>query len=77
MLHKAKFVEYVGHFSLSLNTHACFEQKNTDIEMIVLIHTIWHVIAELSLPSWQRDTRDITYQVINAISEAKKDETAV
>ena len=51
--------------------------KNTDIKMIVLIHTIWHVIAELSLPSWQRDARDITYQVINAISEAKKDETAV
>ena len=76
MLHKAKFVGYVGHFSLSL-THTCFEQKNTDIEMIVLIHTIWHVIAELSLPSWQRDARDITYQVITAISEAKKDETAV
>ena len=51
--------------------------KNTDIEMIVLIHTIWHVIAELSLPSWQRDARDITYQVINAFTEAKKDETAV
>ena len=78
MLHKAKFVGHVGHFSLSPNTHACFEQKkNTDIEMIVLIHTIWHVIAELSLPSWQRDARDITYQVIKAISEAKKDETAV
>ena len=45
--------------------------------MIVFIHTIWYVIAELSLPSWQRDARDITYQVINAISEAKKDETAV
>ena len=77
MLHKAKFVGHVGHFSLSPNTHACFEQKNTDIEMIVLIHTIWHVIAELSLPSWQRDARDITYQVINAFTEAKKDETAV
>ena len=77
MLHKAKFVGHVEHFSLSLITHACFEQKKTDIEMIVLFHTIWHVIAELSLPSWQRDARDITYQVINAFTEAKKDETAV
>ena len=51
--------------------------KKTQIKMIVLIHTIWHVIAELSLPSWQRDARDISYQVINAITEAKKDETAV
>ena len=29
--------------------------------MIVLIHTIWYAIAELSLPSWQKDARDITY----------------
>ena len=45
--------------------------------MIVLIHTIWHVIAELSLPSWQREARDITFQVINTMTEAKKDGTAV
>ena len=45
--------------------------------MIVLIHTIWLAIAELSLPSWQKDARDITYQVINAMKSAKKDETAV
>ena len=45
--------------------------------MIVLIHTIWHAITELSLPSWQKEVRDITYQVINAMKEAKKYETAV
>ena len=45
--------------------------------MIVWIHTIWHVITELSLSSWQKEARDITYQVINAMTEAKKDETAV
>ena len=39
--------------------------------MIVLIHTIRHVIAELSPPSWQKEVRDITYQVINAMKEAK------
>ena len=66
-----------GIFLCVLIRMRVLNKKNTDIEMIVLIHTIWHVIAELSLPSWQRDARDITYQVINAISEAKKDETAV
>ena len=40
--------------------------------MIVLIHTIWHVIAELSLPAWQKDVRNITYEVIEAMKEAKK-----
>ena len=45
--------------------------------MIVLIHTIWHFIAELSLPAWQKEARDITYQVIKAIEEAKKDGTSV
>ena len=40
--------------------------------MIVLIHTICHVIAELSLPAWQKEVRDITYEVIEAMKEAKK-----
>ena len=40
--------------------------------MIVLIHTIYHVIAELSLPAWQKDVRNITYEVIEAMKEAKK-----
>ena len=46
-------------------------------KMIVLIHTICHVIAELSLPAWQKEVRDITYEVIVAMKEAKKYETAV
>ena len=41
-------------------------------KMIVLIHTIWHVITELSLPAWQKEARDITYEVIGAMKEAKK-----
>ena len=40
--------------------------------MIVLIHTICHVIAELLIPSWQKEVRDITYEVIVAMREAKK-----
>ena len=45
--------------------------------MIVLFHTIWHAIAELSLPAWQKEVRDITFEVVNAIKEAKKYEAAV
>ena len=45
--------------------------------MIVLIHTIYHVIAKLSLPAWQKEVRDITYEVIEAMKEAKKYETSV
>ena len=45
--------------------------------MIVLIQTIWHVIAELSLPAWQKDVRNITYEVIEAMKETNKYETAV
>ena len=44
-------------------------------KMIVLIHTIWHVITELSFPAWQKEARDITYKVIEAMKEAKKDGT--
>ena len=40
--------------------------------MIVLIHTICYAIAELSLPSWQKEVRDITFDVVNAMKEAKK-----
>ena len=46
--------------------------KSLKYKMIVLIHTIWHVIAELSLPAWQKDVRNITYEVIEAMKEAKK-----
>ena len=45
--------------------------------MIVLIHTIWCFITELSLPAWQKDVRNITYEVIKAMKEAKKYESTV
>ena len=45
--------------------------------MIVLIHTIWHVITEPLLPAWRKEVRDITYEVIEAMKEAKKDGNAV
>ena len=46
--------------------------KSRTYKMIVLIHTIWHFIAEVSMPSWQREVRNITYEVIEAMKEAKK-----
>ena len=46
-------------------------------KMIVLIHTIWHVISELSLPAWQKEVRNITYEVLETMKETKKFETAV
>ena len=45
--------------------------------MIVLIHTICHVIAKLSLPAWQKEVRKISHEVVEAMKEAKKYETAV
>ena len=45
--------------------------------MIVLIHTLFHIIAELSLPAWQKEVRDITYEVVEAMKEEKKYETPV
>ena len=40
--------------------------------MIVLFHAIWYIITELLLPAWQKEARDITYQVIKAMEVAKK-----
>ena len=61
----------MGHFSVFLENACVF------IKMIVLIHTIWYVIAELSLPSWQKEARYITFEVIEAMKESKKYESAV
>ena len=41
-------------------------------KMIVLIHTIWNFIAELSLPAWQKEVRNIAREVVEAMKEAKK-----
>ena len=45
--------------------------------MIVLKHTIWQFITEFSMPAWQKDVRNITYEVIEAMKEAKKYDTAI
>jgi len=52
-----------------LNKYLGFKYK-----MLITFYVIWHVLAELFTPAWQRDVRDITYQVIEAMEEAKKEE---
>ena len=41
--------------------------------MLVTFHVIWYVITELSTPDWQKDVRDITYFIFEAMEEAKKE----
>jgi len=45
-------------------------------EMLVTFNAIWYVFVELCAPSWQKDLRDITFFIIEAMEEAKKDEPA-
>ena len=41
-------------------------------ELLVTFHAIWYVFTELCTPAWQKDLRDITYYVIEAMKEAEK-----
>ena len=41
-------------------------------DMLVTFHAIWYVITQLSTPAWKKDVRDITFNVIQAMEEAKK-----
>ena len=41
-------------------------------EMLVTFHSIWYVFTELCTPAWQKDLRDITYFIFEAMDEAKK-----
>ena len=43
--------------------------------MLVSFHTICFIIAELSPSAWQREARNITYQAISAMAEARNNET--
>jgi len=42
-------------------------------EMLVTFHAIWFVFTELCTPAWQKDLRDITYFIFEAMEEAKKE----
>jgi len=41
-------------------------------EMLVTFHAIFYVITEFCTPAWQKELRDITYFIIEAMEEAKK-----
>jgi len=40
--------------------------------MLVLFHAIFFNFMELSTPVWQKEVRQITYQVVEAMGEAEK-----
>ena len=40
--------------------------------MLVLFHAICFIFMELSTPVWQKEARQITYQVAEAMREAEK-----
>jgi len=41
--------------------------------MLVMFHAIWYVVTDFSTPAWRKDLRDITFHIIQAMEEAKKD----
>jgi len=45
-------------------------------EMLFTFHAIWYVFTELCTPAWQKELRDITYFIFEAMKEAKKDDPA-
>ena len=40
--------------------------------MIVLFHAICFIFTELSTPVWQKEARQVTYQLVEAMREAEK-----
>ena len=43
------------------------------IKMIVLFHALVYAINELSTPVWHNEVRHITFQVVEAMLDAKTD----
>jgi len=40
--------------------------------MLVTFHAICYVLTELCTPAWQKEVRDITYFIIEAMEEEEK-----
>ena len=40
--------------------------------MILVIHAICFILSDLSVPAWQKEVRNIAYEVVEAIKEAEK-----
>ena len=41
--------------------------------MVLLLHVIHFIITDLSTLAWQKDVRQVVYEVVEAIKEAKKE----
>ena len=64
-------------FFFWLVVNACavlYKSLGFKYKMLVTFHAIWYVFTELCTPAWQKDLRDITFFIIEAMKEAKKDE---
>jgi len=40
--------------------------------MLVLFHAICFIFTELATPVWQKEVRQITYQIVEAMREAEE-----
>ena len=40
--------------------------------MVVPVHAICFIFTELSTPNWQKEVKQITYEVVEAMKETKK-----
>jgi len=47
-----------------------YSQQLLKPKMLVLFHAICFIFMELSTPIWQKEVRQITYQVFEAMQEA-------
>jgi len=70
-LHRPGFLKDVVLFFLAF-VNACAALNKSLVckyEMLVTFHAIWYVITELSTPAWQKDLRDITFHIIQAMEK--------
>ena len=74
-MHRAVFPRHVVFFFWFVQNACAFLNKSPvyKYNMLVTFHAIWYVFTELCTPAWQKDVRDITYFIFEAMKEAKKE----
>ena len=75
IMHRAVFPRHVVFFFLVCANACAFLNKSPAYKYNILVtfHAIWYVFTELSTPAWQKDVRDITYFLFEAMEDAKKE----
>ena len=72
----SSFADFADHQACIVSpvckTMIVLHRVTLEREMIVLFHAICFVFAELSTPVWQREVRQITSQVVEAMCEAEE-----